>query len=145
MFVIRIVLNGTVRGSLWLCLPVISALQKQDQCKLKVTCETLCHKTREGANTSLSVVFFTKLGFHPSLSMSSLNSHSTLGMHGVQTDCVLKIRTMNGLFAILNVQESLGLNLSSDPKLLCPLFAVTRSVNMEAFMEGVTWSGLVSG
>lgn len=72
------VLNGTVRGSVWLCLPVISALQKQDQCKIKVTCETLCHKTR-GANTSLNVLFFTKSGFHPSLSMSSLNSHSTLG------------------------------------------------------------------
>ena len=53
-------------------------------------------------------------------------------MHGVQADCVLKIRSMNGLFAILNVQESLGLNLSSNPKLLCPLFAVTHSVNREA-------------
>lgn len=58
------VLNGTVRGSVWLCLPVISALQKQeDQWKLKVTCETLCHKMREGAITSLNVVSFIKSGF----------------------------------------------------------------------------------
>lgn len=65
--------------------------------------------------------------------------------YGVQINCVLKIRSMRGLFVVLNVQESLGLNLSSNPKLLCPLFAVTRSVNMEVYREGVPWSRLVSG
>lgn len=68
-----------------------------------------------------------------------------MGLYGVQIDCVLKIWSMDGLFAVLSGKESLGFNLSSNPKLLGPLSAATHSVNMEVFREGVARRSPLSG